>query len=71
MENFREIAEQFRQAGALVEVKDGDELGREIVALLCDETRRRTLGARAASLLDQNRGAVVRTVEALAGLLGR
>ena len=71
MENFREIADQFRQAAALVEVRDAAELGREVASLLGDETRRRTLGARAKAILDQNRGAVALTVDALSGLLGR
>ena len=69
MENFQEIADQFRAEEALVQVQSADELGREISALLLDEPRRRALGERARALVERNRGAVARTVDALEGVL--
>jgi 3-deoxy-D-manno-octulosonic-acid transferase len=69
MENFQEIADQFRSEQALVEVASADELGREVTALLLDERRRLGLGERARELVGRNRGAVVRSTDALSSLL--
>src|SRR5262249_37918918 len=70
MENFQEIADEFRGEGALVEVRTAGELGREVAALLADPARRESLGRAGRALVDRNRGALARTVDALAGLLG-
>jgi 3-deoxy-D-manno-octulosonic-acid transferase len=69
MENFQEIADQFRAAGALVQVADAKELGDAVAALLLDESRRRELGEQGRRLVESNRGAVRRTVDALAMLV--
>lgn len=69
MENFQAIADQFLAANALVQVSTPEELAREVSALMLDEPRRRTLGERAQSLVERNRGAVRRTVDALASLV--
>jgi len=69
MENFQEIADQFRAAGALVQVADARELGEEVGALLLDPSRRRELGGRGRRLVEDNRGAVRRTVDALVALV--
>jgi 3-deoxy-D-manno-octulosonic-acid transferase len=69
MQNFQEIAEQFRAEGGLVQVGSGEELASEIASLLTDAARRKTVGQRARGLVDRNRGAVARTADALAGLL--
>ncbi len=69
MENFQEIAEQFRSESALVQVASPDELAREVSALLVDAERRRGLGERARELVSRNRGAVSRTADALGSLL--
>jgi 3-deoxy-D-manno-octulosonic-acid transferase len=69
MENFQEIADEFKAEQALIEVRSTEELGREVAALLLDEPRRRELGERARRLVDRNRGAVQRTVDALGDLL--
>ncbi len=69
MENFQEIADQFRSESAMVQVSSPDELAREVSALLLDDERRRGLGERARELVDRNRGAVSRTVDALSSLL--
>jgi 3-deoxy-D-manno-octulosonic-acid transferase len=69
MENFQEIADEFKAEQALIEVQSAEELGREVAALLLDEPRRRALGERARRLVDRNRGAVQRTVDALGELV--
>jgi 3-deoxy-D-manno-octulosonic-acid transferase len=69
MENFQEIADQFRAAGALVQVANARELGEEVSALLNDPSRRRELGERGRRLVEDNRGAVRRTVDALLALV--
>jgi len=69
MENFREIADQFRAEGALVQIGSADELAAAVVGLLNDTERRDSIGARARALVDRNRGAVGLTVDALAGLV--
>jgi 3-deoxy-D-manno-octulosonic-acid transferase len=70
MENFQEIADEFRAEDALVQVADEEQLGREVVALFADEARRSGLGERARALVTRNRGALAETLTALAGLLG-
>jgi 3-deoxy-D-manno-octulosonic-acid transferase len=69
MENFQEIADQFRADEALVQVGSVDELAGEVSSLLLDEPRQRRLGERARDIVDRNRGAVARSADALAGLL--
>ena len=69
MENFQEIGDQFRAEGALVRVADEDELTGALAELLADEARRRELGDHARALVERNRGALRRTVDALAELL--
>jgi 3-deoxy-D-manno-octulosonic-acid transferase len=69
MENFQEIADEFLADGALVQVADADALGREVVRLTSDAAAREALGRRARDLVDRNRGALQRTVDALVGLL--
>jgi 3-deoxy-D-manno-octulosonic-acid transferase len=69
MENFQEIADQFRSESAMVQVSSPDELAREVSALLLDDERRRRLGERARELVGRNRGAVSRTADALSSLL--
>jgi 3-deoxy-D-manno-octulosonic-acid transferase len=69
MYNFQEIADEFRAAEAMVEVRTSEDLAREVSNLLTDEVRCRSVGDRARALVEKNRGAVAATVEALAGLL--
>jgi 3-deoxy-D-manno-octulosonic-acid transferase len=69
MENFQEIADEFRGAGALVQIASPGELGPAIGALLADPERRREMGERARALVARNQGAVELTADALAGLL--
>ena len=69
MENFQEIADEFRGEQALVQVSTADELGSEVASLLLDEERRSGLGERARDLVGRNRGAVARSADALVALL--
>jgi 3-deoxy-D-manno-octulosonic-acid transferase len=69
MENFQEIADQFRTEEALVVVASVEDLAREVTDLLVDTERRKRLGDKARSLVERNRGAVKRTVDALARLV--
>ncbi len=71
MENFQEIADEFQAEGALRVVLSAEELGREVAGLLADPERRAALGGAARAIVDRNRGALARTVDALAELLGR
>jgi 3-deoxy-D-manno-octulosonic-acid transferase len=69
MENFQEIADEFRGAGALVQIAQAAALGPEIARLLADPQERERMGARARALVEGNRGALRATVEALAELV--
>jgi 3-deoxy-D-manno-octulosonic-acid transferase len=69
MHNFQEIADIFRAADALVQVPSPEALSSAVVDLVRDDARRARIGAAARGLVDRHRGAVDRTVDALAGLL--
>lgn len=69
MRNFREIADLFLEADALVQVPDGDGLTEAILRLFADPARRAASGACARALLERHRGAAVRTLDVLAALL--
>ncbi len=69
MENFQEIADEFRREGALVQVRAPGELPATIAGLLLEPERRQAVGERARALVARNRGAVTGTLDALAELL--
>ena len=69
MHNFREMAEAFDRASAWRRVKDARELADAWRGWLDDPAAAREQGARAAALIDANRGALAKTVEMLAPLL--
>jgi 3-deoxy-D-manno-octulosonic-acid transferase len=69
MENFQEIADEFRAQEAVVEVATADDLAGAVASLLVDEARRSRLGERARELVVRNRGAVARSADALAALV--
>ena len=69
MENFQEIASAFLAEDALVQVRDAASLTDAVVRLFDDAPARDALGARAQGIVARNRGALARTVDALAGLL--
>ena len=67
MENFRRIARDFEAADALTVVRDGEALTAAWLRLLDRPLEAAEQGRRAREMVDQNRGAVERSVE----LLGR
>jgi 3-deoxy-D-manno-octulosonic-acid transferase len=69
MENFQEIADQFLAEQALVQVDSAAALAHETLTLLRDASRREALGERARNLTSRNRGALARTLDALAELV--
>jgi len=71
MQNFRDMAERFDDAGAWQRVADGAELGRVWGEWLADPTAARVRGESAAALVLENRGALARTLEMLAPILAR
>lgn len=71
MHNFREMAEQFDRAHAWRRVAGARELAAVWRGWLDDPAEARAQGERALRLLDENRGAVGRTMEMLGVVLGR
>ena len=69
MDNFREMAARFDAAGAWERVADAGELGALWQRWLDDPAAGRERGARAAALVEDNRGALARTLELLGPLL--
>ena len=65
MENFREIAEQFRAAGAFVEIEAAAQLAGAVDVLLKDRSRAGDLGRRALECAEANRGATERALAAV------
>jgi 3-deoxy-D-manno-octulosonic-acid transferase len=69
MENFRQIADDFRQAGGLVQVGSADELGAVVTRLLTEASEREAVGTAARRLMERNRGALDRSVDMLVRLV--
>jgi 3-deoxy-D-manno-octulosonic-acid transferase len=69
MQNFAEIAAAFVEQGAAVQIRHPRELPAVLLDLLGDPVRRASLGAAARALVEANRGARARTLEAIAELL--
>lgn len=63
MQNFADIARTFVAADGARQVKDAAELERAMAELLADEPRRRQLGQNAQLVVQQNEGAMRRTVD--------
>ncbi len=71
MHNFREMAEAFDRAGAWRRVKDARELAAAWREWLGNPATARETGERGLRLVEENRGALARTVEMLKPLLER
>lgn len=69
MHNFREMTRDFLRAGAIRQVHSGAELADVLERLFRQPEETAAMGNAAWRLLDANRGATARVVEALAGLL--
>lgn len=69
MQNFAEIAEAFVSNQAAIQVRDAGELADVCVRLVGDGVERARLGAAARAMVEANRGAKPRTLDAIAELL--
>jgi 3-deoxy-D-manno-octulosonic-acid transferase len=69
MRNFKEIADAFVSNGAAVQVASDRELEDAILSLVSDPVRRARLGAAARALVEANRGAKEKTLNAVADLI--
>jgi 3-deoxy-D-manno-octulosonic-acid transferase len=70
MENFRDIAQIFLQAGAAGAVHNPADLAHRVHELLQNEGKRKEMGNRARHLMEQGSGATARTLEHLRIMLG-
>ncbi|ODS56430.1 MAG: hypothetical protein ABS36_08580 [Acidobacteria bacterium SCN 69-37] len=69
MDNFAEIAAEFVDRQAAIQVRGPEQLPAVIVRLFGDGVERARIGAAARALIDENRGACARTLEAIARVL--
>ena len=69
MSNFAEIAATFLTNRAAVQVSSPRELEEQLADLVADPVRRASVGAAARALVDANRGALDRTIDAIVRLL--
>jgi len=69
MENFQEIAAALLADDAMIQVRDASGLAGAVGGLFADPARRSALGRRAKDVVERNRGALARTVDALATLV--
>ena len=69
MNNFREMAEEFKQAKAAVEVQDARALEKELIALIESPEARHALGRAAKQLVFKHQGATRRNAETILSAL--
>lgn len=69
MQNFADIVSRFVEAEAVIQVSDEAGLERALEDLLSHETQRTELGQRARRVVDENRGALARTVDMIVSTL--
>ena len=69
MQNFAEIAETFLAGLAAIQVETARELEDALIELLSEPEARARLGDRARALVEANRGARARSLDAIAELL--
>ncbi len=69
IESFEAIVKKFLSAGAMVQVQNVDGLKQQVRRLLADPPLRERIGGTARQIVEQNRGAVERTVALLQKLL--
>ena len=69
MENFREMADQFLDAHAGVQVTSGQGLGKVWIQLIQDDKMRERMGKSARAISERNRGATERSLDRIAGIL--
>jgi len=71
MENFRDMAAQFLNARAAIQVTSGPQLGKVWVQLIEDKPARDRMGQSARAISERNRGATARSLERIAAVLAR
>jgi 3-deoxy-D-manno-octulosonic-acid transferase len=69
MENFREMAAQFLEARAGIQVRSSEQLGKVWVQLIEDDALREHMGKAARELSERNRGATTVSLERIASIL--
>ena len=69
MQNFREMAKQFLEAAAAVQVSSGPEVGGAWIELIASPDRGEHMGRAARALVERNRGATERTLERIAAVM--
>src|SRR5580700_2236873 len=69
MENFRDMADQFLDAHAGVQVTSGQGLGRVWIQLIQDDKLRERMGKSARAISERNRGATERSLDRIARIL--
>lgn len=67
MENFPAVMAEFNKHDAVRQVEDAESLASLVELLIADTSVRRSLGRRAARVVEQNRGVIERTVKLLGG----
>jgi 3-deoxy-D-manno-octulosonic-acid transferase len=69
MENFQEMADQFLDAHAGVQVANGQQLGKVWVQLIEDNAMRERMGEAARGIAEKNRGATARSLTRIAAII--
>src|SRR5580693_9465626 len=69
MENFRDMADQFLDAHAGVQVTSGQGLGKVWIQLIQDDQMRERMGKSARAISERNRGATERSLDRIAVIL--
>jgi 3-deoxy-D-manno-octulosonic-acid transferase len=69
MENFREMAAQFLDARAGIQVRSSEQLGKVWVQMIEDDAARERMGKAARELSERNRGATAASLERIAGII--
>jgi 3-deoxy-D-manno-octulosonic-acid transferase len=68
MQNFAEIAKAFVEGQGALQVTSGRELSGTLLRVLADPVLRARLGAAARALVEANRGAKAKTLDAIAAI---
>jgi 3-deoxy-D-manno-octulosonic-acid transferase len=71
MENFREMADQFLDAHAGVQVANGEQLGKVWVQLIENNVMRERMGKAAREISERNRGATARSLKCIMAVIAR
>lgn len=69
MNNFRDVAKLFLEAGAAVKVRDAGELATRVLSLLQDPAQARDMGEKAKRIIEEQSGATLRILHQVEGWL--